>query len=1623
MTKLINVKLLRSLWLLISFSLFCCLIACGGSKDTTSGTGTNTTTTVTPTITSFTASVSSLSAGQSSILTVTVTDGSGNALSGQTVNFSFASNQSNATVAALNGGVTDGNGHALALYTAGSLNPTSEYNDSVQATCGSSTGALIIDRTASTASSTTGYTVTVSSSVASLAQGQNSIITATVTNGSGVAAAGVAVTFITTTNNNSGYTLAVLGGGGSLIATTDASGKATAIYKAGTTNPTADVQDTVTASVPSGTTTAYGVVLITRTGTSTTLTGYQVTLTANPSSLAAGQNSIITATVRNSSGTVASDIPVTFSLPASSSGSLSVLSGTTDASGSFSTIYTAGSSITSSVQDVVNVNVNGGQAFGAVILTITAPSSSSAGYIITLVANPNAVPAANYSILTATVTDGSGNPVKNMPVSFTFLQNNSGTTYILASGNTDAKGQFNTLYLAGSSAPGTNVEDVVSASITSGGYSASAAVIITRTGVTNTTGFQILSFDASPNALSSGQSSILTVTVYNGSGNPVSGQTVNFGFASQTIPTGSTLTTIGGTTGTTATGVTDASGKAVAIYIAGSTSSTMSLEDTVTASCGTAVAASIITRTASSTGSYNVALSATISSLKAGQSSIITAVVTDSSGTPAVGQTVTFDTTINNNSGYTLAALGGGLTAITDASGTAIAVYTAGTNSPTTEVEDTVMASVNSGAAYGAVIITRTVGSTCSGYQETLTSSTQSLTAGENSIVTVTVKDCSGNIAIGVPVTFSITTSSGGTLSVSSGITDASGSFSTIYTAGSGGSSGSVQDVIGVNVDSGVAFGADIITRTQTSTAGYKMTLAANPDTVSVGNYSILTANLMDSSGTAVPNMTVTFNYSINNSGGIMCNAVSGTCTGGGTKTVAGVTDANGNANITYIAGSTAGQDVIYATFTNGTYSANAALIMPVTSATGSSGSTSGTPSITLVLTDNVVSYGTPVTAYATLRDATGALVPNAVVSFTATSALVTFTPISATALTNASGVAAISINAADVSSAGATSITAASQVTSGTTTTSVTSMPIGIAVNGATVTLGSITLGSNTISAYGSTSVQIPVYIDSVAANVPMSVTLTSPCVADQKATVTNPVTNSAATGIATSTYTDKGCGTGTDTITASVSGASANAMITVAVPAANNIQFISATPSIIGTSVASARTLQTSSVVIFRVVDSNGNGVNGQTVNFSVVPASKPGGLSLSASSQISSNNGTGDGYVTVGLTSGTVPTPVWVVAKLVTASGTLTSQSNVLTITTGLPTENFFSLAAATHNIEGWLYDGVTSALTIIASDRLGNPVPDGTAVNFNTEGSQVVPASCTTGSGTCTVTFTSSAYRPINETPGVEATDWMGNPIVIGGHILYVVNGRVTLVAYSLGEESFIDTMDVGQNVYAVGDTFYDLGDIYIDANENGQYDSGETFIPLGLGTKPCGTETYSGTPPTGAYVKSAYTANYSNVPSKQNTCSGLWDENSSSTVITNYVRRSQVMILSDSFAQTPPTTTFAMGGLCVNTFTTMLMDRNGNPMPAGTTITTTNNYIYYTPYSSSIPPTSTPTLASISVSGGSPVNDSNHAGGTPITFTVAADCTAGTPIAYPAGSAVLVVTTPKGNVTNIGVTVE
>lgn len=154
-------------------------------------------------------------------------------------------------------------------------------------------------------------------------------------------------------------------------------------------------------------------------------------------------------------------------------------------------------------------------------------------------------------------------------------------------------------------------------------------------------------------------------------------------------------------------------------------------------------------------------------------------------------------------------------------------------------------------------------------------------------------------------------------------------------------------------------------------------------------------------------------------------------------------------------------------------------------------------------------------------------------------------------------------------------------------------------------------------------------------------------------------------------------------------------------------------------------------------------------------------------------------------------------------------------------GLPSQQNFSLSQKTHNIEAMNLDGTSNSYTIIASDRLGNPVPDGTAINFVAEGGQVQAIRFTTlanGLSSATANYQSSEPRP--------------------------ADGRVTVLAYALGEESFLDAN--GNNVYDSGEDWQDLGDVFIDRLFNGSYNPLEDqYISLGIsGTDPCRTATSS-----------------------------------------------------------------------------------------------------------------------------------------------------------------------------------
>lgn len=515
---------------------------------------------------------------------------------------------------------------------------------------------------------------------------------------------------------------------------------------------------------------------------------------------------------------------------------------------------------------------------------------------------------------------------------------------------------------------------------------------------------------------------------------------------------------------------------------------------------------------------------------------------------------------------------------------------------------------------------------------------------------------------------------------------------------------------------------------------------------------------------------------------------------------------------------------------------------------TGGGGGTVRTPTISVGLSTTTVTAAAPATVTAVVKDATGAPVTGQVVQFGTSGGLGKLS--SSSALTDATGSASVSLQPATSSTTGADQVTASTTVNG-----SALLATAGFQLTATQVTIASFVADATTLAAYGQAT--ITANLAGTTATSPVNVVVSSGCVAKGKASLT-PSNATTSTGVATFTYRDAGCGATdiTDTLSASVTGTTATAALqmTLTSPQVSSITFASATPSTI---YLKGSGLNETSQVVFQVRDTAGNGLPGQSVRLEMVSAA--GGVTLDSGLIPVTKNSDSLGNVVARINSGTVPTAVRVKATLV-AGGISTVSSN-LSVAVGLPSQLNFSLAQGTINIEGFNIDGTPNTYSIIASDRLGNPVPDGTAINFVTEGGQVEAIKFTgtvNGLARASANFISAEPRPSD--------------------------GRVTVTVYSLGEESFLDVN--GTNIYelSAAEPFMDLGDVYLDRAFNGVYDPAvDQFIsPTLSGASTC------------LASASPLLQLDRTMPSRPTTCSGDWGR--------TYVRRSTETVLSTSSAR-------------------------------------------------------------------------------------------------------------------------
>lgn len=424
----------------------------------------------------------------------------------------------------------------------------------------------------------------------------------------------------------------------------------------------------------------------------------------------------------------------------------------------------------------------------------------------------------------------------------------------------------------------------------------------------------------------------------------------------------------------------------------------------------------------------------------------------------------------------------------------------------------------------------------------------------------------------------------------------------------------------------------------------------------------------------------------------------------------------------------------------------------------GSSGGVTGgapaTVSISLLNANgqasNTVSSSTPLTARAVVLDKNGAGVSNVLVTFAADNALVLFTPDIGTALTDGKGVASVIMRPTGLAANGASTLKVAG-VKDGVTVNGSTNFVVGAT----SVAFAELTLSPASISAYGTSQVSIDVLSGGAKyADQSIAVNFSSACVMAGKATMAGVVQT--VNGNASVGYRDQGCGM-KDTITATASGiaGSRSAILTVEAPKAASIQFSAADPvdkSIVIQGEGGLLRKETA-ILTFRIFDISGNPLAGREVLFE--KADKTANVTLNLDRGISNVNGE------VTTTVNSRNTPLSFRIKAILEGTDISTLSDSIVVTTGVPVQRAFSLSMSDSNLEGLTLDtngSVPSATVMVAiGDQFGNPVADGTPVVFQSNVGVVGSASkggCNTVNGACSVDF--RAQDPRTPVPNLPAT---------------------------------------------------------------------------------------------------------------------------------------------------------------------------------------------------------------------------------------------------------------------------
>ncbi|WP_419811895.1 Ig-like domain-containing protein [Bacterioplanoides sp.] len=381
------------------------------------------------------------------------------------------------------------------------------------------------------------------------------------------------------------------------------------------------------------------------------------------------------------------------------------------------------------------------------------------------------------------------------------------------------------------------------------------------------------------------------------------------------------------------------------------------------------------------------------------------------------------------------------------------------------------------------------------------------------------------------------------------------------------------------------------------------------------------------------------------------------------------------------------------------------------------------------------------------------------------------------------------------------------------TTNTSIDNPRLGTG-SGASFSVGSLEITNNNLSAGGTTNISANIVdIDSNNAKIVSTeyeVEFSSSCSAQvpAKASFSRQRVRTSS-GEVSVTYEAQGC-SGTDIISfrlfapgatgdinTNTAVHTATGTLTVASPEVGAITFGSVSAPAISISTIANSALPKFSSITFIVLDETNNPIEGKTVNFELTNSA--GGISLALPSAITNESG----EAIANIRSGTANAITSVVATTLANDNVTEISTNSLpvAVTTGLADQDSFEVVANILNPGSYDFSGVEVEVTAFVGDQFQNPVPDNTIVNFTAE-SGLIPPSCLTLNGSCSVTWRSTGYRPGQERdPEYSGLNRVNETDPVRGSS---ANGLTTILAYTEGEAGFTDSNNNG--VYDTGESF-------------------------------------------------------------------------------------------------------------------------------------------------------------------------------------------------------------------------